>query len=237
MPQSLLAARASLRRCVAGPAHIVLGLGHAALAVIPFFVMQPVAEAATALSGPQLVDELRAGGCVLVLRHADSPLAAPSGREAESDNPHRERQLDEAGKASAREIGAALQAVRIPIGPIYSSPAYRALETVRLARLGSPTIVAELAEGARGMSGSADASRVKWLQKAVRRRPPAGTNTLVVTHMPNIAGAFGPAAAGIKAGEMLVFRPNGQGGRGATILGRIRVEDWRNLEAAASLAR
>ncbi len=186
---------------------------------------QPVP--ADALSGPQLVQRLRAGGCVLVMRHARAPGAGPDARHANADNPRHERQLDDAGEASARALGAAVRTLRVPIGPIFTSPTYRARETVRLARLGSPRIVEQLAENQSGMSGAAERSQVEWLRRAVTRAPPAHSNTLIVTHTPNIVGAFGGDAAGIEAGEMLVFEP--APGRRTHLLGRITVEEWQRL--------
>jgi broad specificity phosphatase PhoE len=194
-----------------------------ALAAATLASIQPTSAQ---VSVPELVQQLRAGGCVLVMRHAESPFAVPSAGEAEPDNPRHERQLDEAGKVSAQALGVALRKLRIPIGTIYSSPTFRARETVRLAGLGSPVTVPELAEGARGMSGKAEQARMTWLKRAVRGPPATATNILIVTHTPNIVGAFGDDATGIAAGEMLVFRP-GEGS--AALLGRIRIEEWPSL--------
>lgn len=177
------------------------------------------------LSGPALVRQLQKGGFVLVMRHAQSPDAAPTAKEAESDNTALERQLGAQGKTSARELGQALRRLRIPIGQIYSSPAYRARETLRLAGLGAPRLVMQLAEGPRGMQGSAGRAQMQWLQQAVTQVPSNGTNTLIETHAPNITGAFGPAAANIDAGEMIVFSPQ----RG-TAVGRMTVAQWKQLE-------
>lgn len=202
----------------------------AAAAVAVLLVMGPLAARAAdaaSLSGAQLLGRLRAGGCVLVMRHAQSPFAVPDARTAKADNPHRERQLDEKGEADARAFGAALRALHIPIGPIYSSPTYRARETVRLAGIGKPKIVEQLAEGTHGMSGAAERTQTEWLHRAVSKSPPAASNTLIVTHTPNIVGAFGSSAAGIKAGESLVFEPDRAAG--ARLLGRITVEDLQQL--------
>jgi phosphohistidine phosphatase SixA len=179
------------------------------------------------LSAPSLLQRLRAGGCVLIMRHASAPRAEPDAHAAEPDNPRRERQLDDAGKADARALGAALRALHIPIGPIYSSPTYRALETIRLAGLGTPRIVAQLGEGEHGMLGAAEQPRLEWLRRAVKQAPPAGRNALVVTHTPNIVGAFGREAADIRAGEMLIFQPDRAGK--AELLGRLTVKQWRDL--------
>lgn len=189
--------------------------------------LSPPVLPAGSLSGPQLIERLRTGGCVLVMRHAQSPDGAPDERSARPDNPGRERQLNEAGETAARDFGNAVRALQIPIGPIYSSPTYRARETVRLARLGEPQIIEQLAESKHGMSGAAERSQIEWLREAAARRPPAHSNALVVTHTPNIVGAFGKQAMGVEAGESLVFEPL-RGGR-SSLLGRITIEQWQKL--------
>lgn len=187
--------------------------------------------AAAMLSGPALVRQLLHGGFVLVMRHAQSPDAPPAATEAAPGNPAHERQLDSKGMAEARELGQAMRKLGIPIGKSYSSPTYRARETIRLAGLGVPQIVMALAEGPRGMLGSAGRAQTQWLRMATTRAPLKGTNTLIVTHTPNIVGAFGPAVADIQAGEMIVFNP--AAGAGSAIVGRITVAQWRRLAMAS----
>jgi phosphohistidine phosphatase SixA len=171
---------------------------------------------------------LRAGGYVLVMRHASSPTALPTPSEAERDNPQRERQLDAAGRSTAQAMGEAIRRLHIPIGTIWSSPTYRALETLRLADLGSPTTRPELAEGSQGMHADSDVARSSWLRHAVTMAPRAGTNTLIVTHTPNILAVFGQQAANIAAGETLLFRPRGNG-MPILVVARIKIGDWANL--------
>ena len=83
----------------------------------------------------KLVQRLRQGGYVLVMRHASSPREAPTKEIANADNPKLERQLDEAGRSGARAMGNAVRVLRIPIGAVLTSPTYRAMETVRLAHV------------------------------------------------------------------------------------------------------
>jgi hypothetical protein len=45
------------------------------------------------------------GGYVIVMRHASSPRDVPDKRHANADNVNLERQLDEAGRASATAMG------------------------------------------------------------------------------------------------------------------------------------
>src|SRR5262245_52604169 len=100
--------------------------------------------AAQVLTGEPLVKALRQGGYVIVMRHASSPRQVPDKQTANADNMNLERQLDEAGRASAIAMGNALRDLKIPIGTVLTSPTYRALETVRLAKLPNPNSVPEL---------------------------------------------------------------------------------------------
>jgi phosphohistidine phosphatase SixA len=176
-------------------------------------------------SGDALIGALRKGGYVIVLRHASSPRDVPTKQTANPDNVKLERQLDESGRAGATSMGAALRKLKIPIGAVLTSPTYRALETVRLAGLENPKTYDELGDGGQSMQGITDA-QAAWLQKRVTDLP-SGTNTILVTHMPNIARAF-PSLAPVSDGEALVF---GADRGGATLVGRIKIEEWPRRQA------
>ena len=176
-------------------------------------------------SPDELIGRLRQGGYVLVMRHASSPREAPSKDVANADNTKLERQLDEAGRKGATALGEAVRALRIPIGIVLTSPTYRALETVRLARLDSPTTVNELGDGGQSMQGITEA-QAAWLRSRVTETPRSG-NTILVTHQPNLSRAFpdwGPSAAD---GETVILRPDGKGG--SALVGRIPIEEWSRL--------
>jgi phosphohistidine phosphatase SixA len=185
---------------------------------------------AQSLAGAPLVAALRDGGYVLVMRHASSPRAPPGPDVAEPDNRGLERQLDEPGRSGARAMGEAFRGLGIPIGAIRSSPTFRAHQTVRLAGLGSAIDVPELSDGGQGMQAPAEPSRIEWLHRAVAVPPAARTNTLLVTHGPNIEGAFAEQAAKIQDGEIMVFRPDGKGS--AMLVARVRIEEWPALARA-----
>lgn len=175
------------------------------------------------LSGAALVTALRQGGYVLLVRHASSPPAPPVAGAAEPDNPGLDRQLDDKGKSAARAMGAAIKALRLPIGEVWSSPTYRARETVRLAALPTPRTTAELGDGGASMKATAP-SQTAWLRAKAAEVPRAGTDTMIVTQYPNIQGAFGQTATGLSDGETLVFRPDGKAA--GALVGRIKIEDW-----------
>lgn len=189
--------------------------------------LAPVALAHARLAGSELVQALHRGGFVLVMRHASAPLAAPPRAKADPENPRAERQLDEAGREQARQIGAAIRRLGVPIGVVLVSPTYRTRETARLAGLLHARTAEDLGEGPRGMSPAAGRGRARWLEHEVAQPPVAGTNTLLITHAPNMVAAFGAQAKGIAAGEILVLRPDGHGG--STPVARITPQEWTAL--------
>ena len=196
--------------------------------VVLLLLMAP-SMGAQELTGSALVGALKQGGYVIVMRHAQSPREAPDDRTANSDNTTRERQLDEAGRAGAAAMGNAIRALAIPIGATLSSPTYRAMETVRLARLPTPQRVDELGDRGRSMQGVTDEDGA-WLRQRVTQFP-AGTNTILVTHLPNITRAFPQYSTGVDDGDALVLGPDGKGG--ATLVGRVEIADWPWLQSSA----
>ena len=176
---------------------------------------------AQTLSGPALVKALQAGGKVIVMRHASSPGDIPA--RPNPDNVPPERQLDEKGRTTAAAMGDSLRRLKIPIGEVLTSPAYRARETARLARLPNPRALAQLGEGPQSMQGAVDRAQTEWLQKKVKELP-RGTNTLLVTHVPNMTAALPDEIPAVLQGEVLVFAPDGKGS--APVVGRIKIEEW-----------
>jgi phosphohistidine phosphatase SixA len=182
-----------------------------------------VAHAQT-LKGDALVKALQKGGYVIVMRHANSPREVPDKKTANPDNTKPERQLDEEGRTTATAMGKALRDLKIPIGEVFTSPTYRALETVKYAQLGKARPVEEIGDNGQSMKGGTEAQAV-WLRKAVTQFK-AGTNTILLTHFPNIRGAF-PELTDVADGEALVYGPDGKGG--AALMARIKIEEWPGL--------
>jgi phosphohistidine phosphatase SixA len=172
------------------------------------------------------VAALRAGGNVLVMRHAHSPRDLPDAANAHPGNAKLERQLDADGQAAATAMGLALRKLGIPIGEILTSPAFRALETVRALALRDAQAVEELGDGGNNMQPDSEGRRSAWLRAKAAEAPADSTNILLVTHLPNLRGAFGESVADMADGETLVLRPN----RGTVVVvDRLRIEEWSSL--------
>ena len=60
-----------------------------------------------------------------------------------------------------------------------------------------------------------------WAQSSP---PAAGTNTLVVTHKPNILDAFGKDWFEIKEGEASIFKSDGKGA--FALIARVPIDQW-----------
>lgn len=89
-------------------------------------------------AGNELVQQMRAGGAVLMLRHALAPgIGDPANFKL--DDCSTQRNLNEEGRAQAQAIGAWLQARGIENVKLYSSQWCRCLETARLMEMGSVT--------------------------------------------------------------------------------------------------
>jgi hypothetical protein len=52
---------------------------------------------------------------------------------------------------------------------------------------------------------------------------------VIITHFPNITEAFAEEATDLVEGEALIFRPDGRGG--ASLVGRVKIDDWPKLTA------
>jgi len=203
---------------------VIVGLVGVVAFVGGLTIRAPTVVQGQTLSADAIVTSLRQGGYVMVMRHASSPRESPDKRTANADNVKLERQLDEAGRSGSTAMGRALRDLKIPVGDVLTSPTYRALETVRLAQLANPRTYVELGDGGQSMQGVSDAQGA-WLRERATRLP-KGTNTIIVTHMPNIARAF-PDWGAVADGEVVIVGSDDKGR--SRPLGRIKIEEWSRL--------
>jgi len=170
------------------------------------------------LAPERLIAMLRHGGFVILMRHANSPRALPDAGSADPENVAHERQLDAAGLADARGFGEGIRRLRIPLGPVFVSPTFRARETLREAGITrfEPRDFLDIRDGHQAEDGEA-------LARLLATPPPPGHNTLVVTHFPNVASQFPDAAHGLGEGDMLIVLPK-QGK--VQVVGAMAIGDW-----------
>ena len=182
------------------------------------------------LSDGQLADALRAGGYVIVMRHgathADQADTDPLNVE-QPGNEARQRHLNEKGRAAAKAVGESFRAMKVPVGLVITSKLARAQETARLMEVGAVSTSWDVTEGNQVVSPNENNRRAAALRKIAATPPAPGTNTLVVTHKPNVIDAFGKDWFEVKEGESSVFRPDGNGG--FSPVARVQMDAWSAL--------
>ena len=196
-------------------------------------MVAPVAIVASQPAPPaDLLDALRGGGYVIVLRHgATSADVAKDGMSNPNKKPAVERQLSDAGRAQAIAIGEGLRKLGIRIGDVMTSPLQRAVDTATLLRAGEVKINPFLAEAGTAVSREENDRRADILRKLVGYHV-GPDNLVIVTHRPNLIEAFGASLADMREGEAAVFEPD-FAGDGYRMVARFQADDWDLLVQAA----
>ena len=151
-----------------------------------------------------LWDLLRAGGQVVVMRHASTDRSIGDPPNFRLDDCATQRNLADAGREEARRVGGAFRGRAIPIGRVLSSQWCRCLETARLA-FGEPEPWPALNSAFRNRE--LEPARTREVRALVGRRPEQG-NLVLVTHQFNIGALTGVYPA---EGELLVLTPLANG--------------------------
>ena len=186
---------------------------------------------AFAADSRELVALLKSGNYVIVFRHGATDDSQKDIHPFRFDDMKAQRQLSEKGRETARQIGSALKAQGIPIGDVYTSRLFRAVETGRLLSAGKEVIAVDALtdSGAGSASSMANPTGVNAkaglaVRELVNAVPRPGTNTVLVTHKTNFADAFGKEAGDVGEAEAFVYKPNSAGP--ALFVGRIKPADW-----------
>jgi len=105
----------------------------------------------------------------------------------------------------------------------------RARETAALAGFTNVETTADLSEGGLVVTPNENNRRAKALRDLLAKLPAEGTNTLLVTHKPNIIDALGKDWFDVKEGEASIFKPEAGTYR---LFARVTMEDWPMIAAA-----
>jgi phosphohistidine phosphatase SixA len=176
-----------------------------------------------------LVQALRAGGLVIVLRHGATFADQVDAKPIDFDNIAAQRNLNDQGKAAAAALGDAFRQIGVPVGKVYTSRFNRAYETATLAGFKQAEKISELTDAGPGMLPGENTGQTEAFRKMLGTAPQPGTNTILVTHKPNIVDALGKDWAEVAEGEASIFRPaNGI----YTLVARVQMDEWPGIAAA-----
>jgi phosphohistidine phosphatase SixA len=200
------------------------------------YALAALVAVAPALAQPrptdaELASMLRAGGYVIVVRHGATNDDQADTDPLHPDNIAQQRQLSPKGEEAAKALGAAVKQIGVPVDKVITSQFNRAYQTAKLAGLEPAEKSGDVSEGGLVVSTNENRRRAAALRKLVSTPPRPGTNTIVVTHRPNLMDAFGKEWFDVKEGETTVFKPDSSG---FGVVARFQIEEWPRMAAAAS---
>ena len=185
------------------------------------------AEGSAQSTDKDLVMALQKGGYIIYIRH---PKTYPDQADTDTsnlDNIKAQRQLTDEGRKQAKSVGEAFRALKIPVDRVVSSKFYRAYEAGKLLDVADVTTSIDVTEGGLVVSPNENNRRAKALQQLLATPPPAGKNTVVMAHKPNLVDAAGKDFVDIGEGEAAIFQPLGE--IKFKLIGRVTVDRWVQL--------
>ena len=185
---------------------------------------------ASAAAGPDLTRSLRAGGLVVVFRHAATDFSKPDQDPVVVSDCSTQRNLSAQGRADARAIGRGVRRLQLPIGKVLASAYCRTLETAKLA-FGRATVHPALLNTIAAEHDAAWRKRIRGARRLIGTPPAPGTLTVLVTHGVVVQEATGQT---LEEGEAIVFRPLGNSR--FRVVGRVMPREWGTPRRPASTA-
>jgi phosphohistidine phosphatase SixA len=174
----------------------------------------------------QVIESLQRGGYLVYFRHGATDSSQVDSDPSNLANCATQRNLTDQGRAQARAIGEAFRTLEIPVDKALTSEYCRAKEYAQLS-VGSGEVEPSLAlpdplppEGRQANTAA--------FQRILAIPPPSGTNTIFVSHSPNIRDATGVDLP--VEGEAAILQPNP--GSGPTLVARILPDEWPALALA-----
>jgi broad specificity phosphatase PhoE len=199
-------------------------------AFVGLFAVLFVAVPSAYAEDKDIAQALRAGDLVIVVRHGATFPDQADTDPFNLDNITAQRNLNDKGKALAKAFGDALRQAGVPVGKVYTSKFNRAYETAVIAGFKDIEKTTDLTEGGLVVSPNENNRRAEAFRKMLASAPKAHTNTILITHQPNIIAALGKDWFDVKEGEASIFRPaNG----GYTLVARVQMDEWPRIAALA----
>lgn len=196
----------------------------AAIAVAIAALALSATAAGTPPLNPRIGQQLRAGGVILVFRHAVTDQSKQDESPVVLSDCTTQRNLSAQGRADSRSIGRQVRRLKLRVGAVLASPFCRTLETARLA-FGRATATRTLLNTIVATHDARWRSQIAGVRRLLGKKPAAGTVTVLVTHGSVVGDATGLT---LEEGEALVFRPLTRSR--FRLLGRVLPAEWSRLQ-------
>jgi phosphohistidine phosphatase SixA len=202
-------------------------------AFVAFMLFALALSAAPSMAQSSLRDvleDMKKGGYVVVIRHGrtDESAATKDDSPLNLSTCTGQLMLNDVGKRQAQAIGEAFKKAEVPVGQVIASTYCRAMETGRLAFGKAQPSDALLLEAFSPAPGTPVPQpwpqRVEMMKQMIAVAPAAGTNTVLITHFPNVKAALGVQ---IGFGDAAILKPDGHGG--VTVVARITAKEWASF--------
>jgi phosphohistidine phosphatase SixA len=203
----------------------------AVVASVSLFAAFMIATPSARADDKDIAQALRAGGLVLVVRHGATFPDQADTDPLNFDNIAAQRNLNDKGKALAKAFGDALRQAGVPIGKVYTSKYNRAFETAVIAGFPDIEKTVDLTEGGLVVSPNENNRRAAAFRKMLAVAPKDHTNTILISHQPNIVAALGKDWFDVKEGETSIFRPADGGYK---LVARVQMDEWSRIATVAS---
>jgi phosphohistidine phosphatase SixA len=203
------------------PAFVTFTLFALALSVAPSMAQSSLRD---------VLEDMKKGGYVVVVRHGrtDESAATKDDTPLDLSTCAGQLMLNDVGKRQAQAIGEAFKKAEVPVGQVIASTYCRAMETGRLAFGKAEPSDALLLEAFAPAPGTPVPppwpQRAEMMKQMIATTPAVGTNTVLITHFPNVKAALGVQ---IGFGDAAILKPDGHGG--VTVVARITAKEWASF--------
>lgn len=172
-----------------------------------------------------LLEELKNGGYVLYMRHPHTDKSQKDTDKKNLAECKTQRNLNEKGKNVAKEIGAAVKALKVSFNTVKTSEYCRARQVPALMGIEKFEKIGALNHSGSLKKEDAD-KRAAELKAMFSSKPAEKGNTLLIGHSPNIKDAdIDLIAEGFDPADMIVLQPKADKS-GYKMVARITPAQW-----------
>jgi phosphohistidine phosphatase SixA len=161
------------------------------------------------MATPELLRQLRSGGFVLYIRHGETDNSRTDQLPPDLSDCGTQRVLNDAGRATMRQVGQRFRKLGIPVDEVLHSPMCRTRESAELAFPDRPRRSVHDLMYSANVTTEQKKPLLATARQLISTPPPPGSNTVIVAHAPNLADLFGYFVA--PEGTVVILRPRGSG--------------------------